>query len=94
MRQQKAPRFKMDFPSSFELPTAIRVLEKLTERRTQDSAHSVMQMPNSPLGNQYATNIGKDAASKIDQIKAVKQQLESWQQELKELRRQYVSNRI
>jgi hypothetical protein len=51
-------------------------------------------MPNSPLGNHYAANIGKDAAAKMDLIKVVKQQLESWQQELKELRRQYVSNRI
>jgi ubiquinone biosynthesis protein UbiJ len=70
------------------------VLEKLTKRITQDSTHSVMQMPNSPLGDQYAANVGKDAAARMDQIKAVKQQLENWQQELKELRRLYVSNRI
>lgn len=70
------------------------MLEKLTERIGQDSAHSVMQMPDSQLGNQYAANIRRDAAEKIDQINSVKQQLENWQQELKELRRRYVSNRI
>jgi hypothetical protein len=93
-RHQESPRIKIDLPSSFELRTAIKVLEKLTERITQDSAHSAMQMPDSQLGNQYAATIGKDAAAKMDQIKVVKQQLENWQQELKELRRHYVSNRI
>jgi len=53
-----------------------------------------MQMPDSPLGKQYAAKIGENAAAKINQIKALKQQLENWQHELKELRRHYVSNRI
>ena len=70
------------------------MLEKFSDQLTQESAHSVMQMPDSPLGKQYAAKIGENAAAKINQIKALKQQLENWQHELKELRRHYVSNRI
>jgi len=70
------------------------VLEKFSDRLAQDSAHFVMQIPDSPLGDQYATKIGQNAAAKIDRIETVKQQLEDWQQELKEWRRQYGSNRI
>lgn len=87
-------RGKLDFPTPHEIHTAIRVLEKFTDRFTQESAHSVMQMPDSQLGNHYGAKIGKDAAERIERINAVKQQLENWQQELKELRRQYVPNRI
>ena len=85
---------KLDLPTSSQLRTAIQVLEKLSERLTEESTHSVKQMPNSPLGDNYATKVGKDAAEKISRIDGLKQQLENWQQELKELRRQYVSSRI
>jgi hypothetical protein len=47
----------MPTTTTAQLRTAIEVLNKLAERLNEQAAHSVIQMPESRLGDDYATRI-------------------------------------
>jgi len=58
-------------PSTAELLNAIEVLNKLGERINTDANHSVMQMPESSLGEHYAGRIGVNAIEQTSRIQIV-----------------------
>lgn len=81
-------------PTTAELLNAIEVLKKLGERINEHSDHSVMQLPETSLGDHYAGRIGVNAIEQTSRIEAVAEQLNSWREELIEQRRQNVSQSV
>jgi hypothetical protein len=69
-------------PTTADLRTAIQVLEKLGERITAHANHSMMEMPESPLGSHHAGRIEARAIEQTARIKLVSAQLKIWRDEL------------
>jgi Mg2+/Co2+ transporter CorB len=84
----------MLIPTTAELRTAIEVLNKLGERINTDTVHSVMQMPESSLGEHYAGRIGVNAIEQTSRIETVADQLKNWREELIQQRSQNVSQSV
>ena len=81
-------------PTTTELLNAIEVLNKLGERIKLDTAHSLMQMPESSLGEHYAGRIGVNAIDQTSRVKIVAKQLQNWRNELIQQRSQNVSQSV
>jgi Mg2+/Co2+ transporter CorB len=81
-------------PTTAELRTAIEVLKKLGERINTDATHSVIQMPDSSLGEHYAGRIEVRAIEQTSRIETVAEQLSNWRDELLQQRRQNVSQSV
>jgi hypothetical protein len=84
----------MQTPTTTQIRTAIEVLKKLGERLNEHAAHSVMQLPDSRLGDDYAGRIEVRAIEQITRIQQVAAQLEHWRDELHQERRQCVSHHV
>jgi hypothetical protein len=65
----------MPTPTTAQLGTAIEVLNKLAERLDTHAAHSVMQLPETPLGDDYAAKVAARNIEQTSQIETVKAQL-------------------
>jgi hypothetical protein len=78
-------------PTTAELLNAIEVLNKLGERIKTHAAHSVMQIPESSMGEHYAGRIGVTAIEQNSRIETVAKQLQNWREELLLQRGQNVS---
>lgn len=85
------PSLNMQTPTTTQLHTAIEVLRKLGERLIEQAAHSVMQLPETHVGDQCAARIEARAIERTGQIQLVTAQLENWRSELNGQRRQCVS---
>jgi hypothetical protein len=72
----------MTTPTTAELLNAIEVLKKLGERINLHAAHSVMQMPSSPLAGHFAGRIGVNALEQTSRIEGITEQLKDWRNEL------------
>lgn len=72
----------MQTPTTAELLNAIEVLKKLGERINLHAAHSVMQMPSSPLAGHFAGRIGVNALEQTTRIEGITEQLKVWRSEL------------
>jgi hypothetical protein len=81
-------------PTTAELLNAIEVLNKLGERINTRAAHSVIQLPDTSLGEHYAGQIGVRAIEQNNRIETVTEQLKNWRDELLQLRRQNVSQSV
>jgi len=84
----------MHSPTTAQLRTAIEVLNKLAERLNNEAAHTVMQLPDTRLGDDYAARLESRAIERTSGIEAVKMQLEDWRDELLQQRRQCVSHHV
>jgi hypothetical protein len=84
----------MQTPTTAQLRTAIEVLKKLRERLNEHAAHSVMQLPETRLGDDYAARIEARTIEQTTRIEGVIGQLEAWRSELLEQRRHRVSHRL
>jgi len=84
----------MRTPTTGQLRTAIEVLKNLGERINENAAHSVIQLPESRFGDQHAARIESQTIEQIARIKTVIAQLESWRDELKQERRQCVTQHV
>ena len=84
----------MQTPTTAQLRTAIKVLEKLRDRLNEHAAHSVMQLPENWLGDGYAARIEARTIEQTTRIDGVINQLNCWRSELLEQRRQHVSHRV
>ena len=84
----------MKTPSAAQLRTAIEVLRSLDARLNETAAHSVAQLPESKLGDQYAERIESKNIEQSARIKLVAAQLEGWRNEVREQRRQCVSHHV
>jgi hypothetical protein len=81
-------------PTTAELRTAIEVLKMLDQRLDDQAAHSVMQLPNTELGDQYAEQIGARTIEQTSHIEKVSMQLQNWREELLQQQKQQVAQSI
>jgi hypothetical protein len=81
-RKTAEPNLISKTPSPAELKTAVQVLELLSERVTTHANHSISELPQNQLGNQYAGQIKEDALQQSARIKTVGDQLNNWRDEL------------
>ena len=84
----------MQTPTTAQLRTAIEVLKKLGERLNEHAAHSVMQLPETRLGDDHAARIEARAIQQTTHIETVAEQLKNWRDELLQERRQCVSHHV
>jgi len=68
----------MQTPTTVEFNTAIEVLKKYAERLNEQAAHSMIQMPESRLGVDYAARIQSQTIGQIGQIETVAAQVKNW----------------
>jgi hypothetical protein len=72
----------MQTPTPVQIKTAIEVLKKYAERLNEQAAHSVIQMPESRLGADYAARIQSQTIEQISHVEAVAAQLTNWLDEI------------
>ena len=72
----------MQTPTPVQIKTAIEVLKKYAERLNEQAAHSLIQMPESRLGADYAARIQSQTVGQISHIEAVSAQLANWMDEI------------
>ena len=84
----------MQTPTTAQIRTAVEVLKKLGERLNEHAAHSVIQLPDSQLGERYAGQIEVRTIEQTTRIQTVAAQLEQWRDELLQQRRQCVSHHV
>jgi hypothetical protein len=68
----------MQTPTPAQIKTAIKVLKMYAERLNEQATHSVIQMPESRLGTDYATRIQSQSIGQISHVEAVAVQLTNW----------------
>jgi hypothetical protein len=81
-------------PTTAELRTAVEVLKMLDQRIKVHAAHSVLQLPKTELGDQYAAHIGAQAIEQTSHIEKVSMQLQNWRDELLQQRKQQVAQSV
>ena len=81
-------------PTTAELRTAIEVLKMLGQRINDHAAHSVTQLPNTELGDQYAGHIEARAIEQTSHIEKTSVQLQNWRDELLQQRKQQVAQSV
>jgi hypothetical protein len=67
------------------------VLDKLGERLNEHTAHSVIQLPESPQGENYAAQIKAQTIEQTTRIKTVSEQLKNWREELLQQQKHSIS---
>ena len=72
----------MQTPTPVQIKTAIEVLKKYAGRLNEQATHSVIQMPESRLGADYAAHIQSQSIGQISHIEAVAAQLTNWLDEI------------
>jgi hypothetical protein len=72
----------MQTPTTAEFNTAIEVLKKYAERLNEQATHSVIQMPESRLGADYAARIQSQTIGQISHVEALAAQLTNWLDEI------------
>jgi hypothetical protein len=68
----------MQTPTPLQIKTAIEVLKKYAERLNEQATHSVIQMPESGLGAEYAARIQSQTIGQTSHVEAVAVQLTNW----------------
>lgn len=84
----------MRTPSTAQLLAATEVLNMLSERINNDAAHSVVQLPDSRLDDDFATRVEARTIEQTTRIQTVTAQLEEWRNELVQERRHCVSHHV
>ena len=84
----------MQTPTTSQLRTAIEVLKKLEERLNYEAAHTVMQLPETRLGDNYAARVEARAIERTTVVETVGAQLETWRDELLQKRKHAVTNHV
>jgi hypothetical protein len=84
----------MKSPTTAQLRTAFEVLKRLEDRIDKHANHSLMQLPDRRLGDDYAARIEWQTIEQIARLKTVMAQLESWRDELLQQNRQCVTHHV
>ncbi len=92
-RPPEQPRITMQ-PTTAELRTAIEVLKVLDQRLNDHAAHSVMQLPETELGDRYAAHIEAQTIEQTSHIEKVSTQLQNWREELLQQQKQRVAQSV
>jgi hypothetical protein len=72
----------MQTPTPAQIKTAIEVLKKYAERLNEQATHSIIQMPESRLGADYATRSQSQSIGQISHVEALAVQLTNWLDEI------------
>ena len=72
----------MQTPTTAEFNIAIEVLKKYAKRLNEQAAHSIIQMPESRLGADYAARVQSQTIGQIGQIETVAEQVKNWRDEM------------
>ena len=72
----------MQTPTPVQIKTAIKMLKMYAERLNEQATHSVIQMPESRLGADYAARIQSQTIGQISHVEAVAAQLTNWLDEI------------
>jgi hypothetical protein len=72
----------METPTAKQLETAMEVLTRLGERLDRDTAHSMVQFPDTELGICYKASLQVQSIQQVKRIEAVSSQLKNWRDEL------------
>jgi Cu2+-containing amine oxidase len=89
---REQPRVTAPTPS--ELRTAIEVLKMLDQRLHDHVDHSVMQLPETELGDQYAAHLNGQTIEQTGHIEKVSTQLQNWREELLQQQNQQVAQSV
>ena len=81
-------------PTTAEIRTAIEVLKMLDKHINEHAAHSVMQLPNTELGDRYAEHIEARTIEQTSPIEKVSMHLKNWRDELLQERKNHVSQSV
>ncbi|MGH7954253.1 MAG: hypothetical protein ACREFE_20350 [Limisphaerales bacterium] len=81
-------------PTTAELRTAIEILKKLDQRLNDHAAHSVRQLPDTDLGDQYAEQIEARTVEQTSHIEKVSMQLQNWREELLKQQNQQMTQSV
>ncbi|HEY1719143.1 MAG TPA: hypothetical protein VGH42_12725 [Verrucomicrobiae bacterium] len=81
-------------PTTAELRSAIEVLKKLDQRLNDHAAHSVTQLPDTDLGDQYAEQIEARTIEQTSHIEKVSTQLQNWREELLEQQKNQMTQSV
>ena len=84
----------MRTPDTTEIRTAIEVLKILGERINYRAICSVMQQPDTRMGDHFAAQTQARNIEQNTRIQTVTAQLEQWRDELLQQRRQCVTHRL
>ena len=72
----------MQTPTPVQIKTAIKVLKMYAERLNEQAMHSVIQLPESRLGADYAARIQSQTIGQISHVEAVAARLTDWLDEI------------
>jgi hypothetical protein len=72
----------MQTPTTAEFNIAIDGLKKYAERLNDQATHSMIQMPESRLGVDYAAHIQSQSIGQISYVEAFATQLTNWLDEI------------
>jgi hypothetical protein len=92
-RPPEQPRITIQ-PTTAELRTAVEVLKMLDQRLNDQAAHSVMQLPETELGDRYAAHIEARTIEQTSHIEKVSMQLQNWREELLQQQKQRVAQSV
>jgi len=81
-------------PTTAELRTAVEVLKMLGQRIHDHAAHSVSQLPDTELGDQYAGHIEAQTIEQTSHIEKVSMQLQNWRDELLQQQKKQVAQSV
>jgi hypothetical protein len=81
-------------PTTADLRTAIEVLKVLDQRLNEQAAESVMQLPETELGDRYAAHIESQNIEQSSHIEKVVTQLQNWREELLEQQKQRIAQSV
>ena len=70
------------------------MLNKPAERLNEQAAHSVTQMPESRLGDNFAARIESQTVEQTTRIETVAAQLKSWREELLQSEKPSISHHV
>ena len=72
----------MQTPTPVQIKTAIKVLKMYAERLNEQATHSVIKLPESRLGADYAARIQSQTIGQISHVEAVAARLTDWLHEI------------
>ena len=81
-------------PTTAELRTAIEVLKALDERLNEHAGHSIRQLPETELGDRYASHIEARTIEQTGHIEKVSVQLKNWREEPLQQQKQQVAQSV
>ena len=84
----------MQTPTTYQIRTAIEVLEKLGERIDKHAARSLLQIPPCREAGEVAGQVAVNAREQNSQVKAVTGLLQTWHNELDRHRKLSVSHHV